>query len=121
MGKSDFIEGLKSLGYEVTDLGDDRIWFPYKILSGRFADKEIKLGLIVPSDFPVSPPTGPHISPLLLPNNNQSKTHPQGGIHDSPRFGAEWQYWSRPLNHWTQTGRTPRDVMAHVRHLFDTQ
>jgi hypothetical protein len=121
MGKSTFIEELKALGYEVVDLGDDKIYFPYKILSGRFSNQDIQLGFIVPSDFPVSPPTGPHISPWLLPKNTQVQVHPQGGIHDSPSFGAEWQYWSRPLNHWTQTDRTARDVMAHVRHLFDTQ
>jgi hypothetical protein len=119
MGKNTFIEGLKALGYKVTDLGDDRIWFPYIIPSGRFADKEIKLGFAVPGDFPVSPPTGPHISPMLRPKNTEVKTHPEGGIHDSP-FGTEWQYWSRPLNHWGETSRTARDVMAHVRHLFDT-
>lgn len=121
MGKINFIDGLKALGYQVTDLGDDKICFPYTIPSGRFADQEIRLGFLVPSDFPMSPPTGPHISPRLLQNNTQIKTHPEGGIHDSPSFGAEWHYWSRPLNHWADTSRAARDVMAHVRHLFDSQ
>jgi hypothetical protein len=119
MGVLEFINQLKALGYDVRELGDGRIWFPYVVPCGRFADQEIKLGLQAPADFPLSPPPGPHISPRLLPLA-PGGSHPAGGIHASP-YGPEWQYWSRPMQHWARTKRTARDVMAHLHHLFDTQ
>jgi len=119
MAGSDLIEQLKTLGYQVSELGDAKVSFPFVIPTGKFAGQSIKLGFVVPGDFPVTPPSGPHISPRLLPHQSGG-THPTGGINDSP-FGAEWQYWSRPMPHWNNTKRTARDVMAHVRHLFDTQ
>lgn len=119
MAQADFAAQLRELGYEVQEQVDGRSSFPYIVQSGRLVGQQIKLGFAVPPDFPLSPPSGPHVSPRLLPNQS-SGAHPSGGIHDSP-FGPEWQYWSRPLSHWNQTQRTVKDVMAHVRHLFDTQ
>lgn len=117
----DFINQLKALGYEVTDHGDDKVSVPYVIPVGKFADRTIRLGFKVPPDFNLTPPTGPHITPKLLRANPASGTHPSHGVQDSSPFGPEWQYWSRPLHHWPQTQRTVKDVLAHVRHLFDTQ
>jgi len=119
MSRADFIEQLKALVGEVEDFSDGRVAFPYTILSGSFAGKQIKLGFQVPEDFSVTPPSGPHISPRLLPNQSGGE-HPRGGIHDSPAFGPDWHYWSRPIPNWTSTKRTVKDVLAHVRHLFDT-
>jgi hypothetical protein len=103
---------------EIEDLGGGRVAFAYTILTGRFAEQQVKVGFQVPGDFPVTPPSGPHISPRLLPNQ-PGGAHPTGGIHDSP-FGSEWHYWSRPMPNWTTTKRTVKDVLAHIRHLFDT-
>src|SRR2546422_880083 len=119
MPPKDFIDELKRLGFNVLEHGPDRVAFPYMVESGRFAGQTIQLGFIVPGDWNLSPPSGPHISPRLLPLQSGG-AHPSGGVHDSP-FGAEWQYWSRPIQHWAQTGRTVKDVIAHIRHLFDTQ
>jgi hypothetical protein len=118
MPKEDFIQQFKQMGYEVEDLGGNRIAFAYEIPCGKKAGQKIKLGFDVPQDFPLTPPPGPHISPRLLPNQSGG-THPTGGIHDSP-FGSEWHYWSRPISHWSNTKRTAKDFMAHIRHLFDT-
>lgn len=119
MSRADFFEQLKSVVGEVEDLGDGKVAFTYTILTGNFAGKTIRLGFQVPEDFPLSSPSGPHISPRLLPNQSGG-THPSGGIHDSPTFGPDWHYWSRPMPNWASTKRTAKDVMAHVRHLFDT-
>jgi hypothetical protein len=119
MPKDEFIKQLNELGYAVEDLGNNRIAFPYEIPCGRLAGTKIRLGLDVPQDFPLNPPSGPHVSPHLLPINTQHGPHPNFGVHPSP-FGSEWQYWSRPLSHWANTKRTAKDVMAHFRHLFDT-
>lgn len=118
MARADFAEQLTKLGYDVTDLGEGKASIPFTISTGRFSEKQINLGFVVPEDFPLTPPSGPHISPRLFPIQSGG-THPSGGIHDSP-FGSEWEYWSRPLSHWSQTKRTAKDVLAHIRHLFDT-
>jgi hypothetical protein len=119
MARSDFTQQLVALGYEVQDHGDGKISIPYVVPTGKFAEKSIRLGFVPPDDFPLNPPSGPHVSPELLPRQSGG-THPSGGINESP-FGAEWQYWSRPVHHWAETNRAVKDVLAHIRHLFDTQ
>jgi hypothetical protein len=121
MAVEDFAKQLKAIGYDVTEYPDARVSFPYAIEIGKFVGQEITLGFLIPPDFPLNPPTGPHIKPGLLPINTASGDHPAHGVHESPRFGAEWQYWSRPMNHWPNTERTAADVMRHIRRLFETQ
>lgn len=119
MAISDFLDQLKALGYEIQDHGNGKVSIPYIIPTGKFSEKPIRLGFVIPADFPVTPPSGPHIHPELLPRLSGG-THPSGGINASD-FGGDWQYWSRPMHHWAQTKRTVKDVLAHVKHLFDTQ
>ncbi len=120
MALKDLVDQLHALGFDVQTRDNDKLYFPFTIDTGRFAGTQIQLGFVGPPDFPLTPPSGPHISPPLLPLNAQQGPHPSHGIHASP-FGSGWQYWSRPLNHWAQTKRTAGDVLRHVRHLFDTQ
>jgi hypothetical protein len=117
----DFVEQLRALGFSVTDHGEGRISFPYTVESGKFADQVITIGFIIPPDYNLSPPTGPHLKPRLLPINATAGDHPLCGVHESSQFGPEWEYWSRPMNHWNQTQKHVDDVMAHLRRLFDTQ
>lgn len=119
MPKPEFVAELTELGHEVEDLGTDRVAIPYEVPCGRLAGTKIKLGFAVPGDFPLTPPSGPHVSPRLLPMNPSGGAHPNCGVHESP-FGSEWQYWSRPLSHWAQTKRKAQDVLRHIHHLFDT-
>jgi|ERR1017187_776490 hypothetical protein len=107
MAASDFIEQLKALGFEVEDHGEDKVSIPYVIPTGKFAGKSIRLGFVVPPDFNLSSPSGPHMTPELLPRQSGGQ-HPTGSINESP-FGKEWQYWSRPLSHWAQTKRLCRN------------
>jgi hypothetical protein len=118
MPKAEFAEQLREMGFEVEECGDNRVAVSYVVPCGRLMGQKVKLGFDVPGDFPLTPPGGPHVSPRLLPHQSGG-THPNGGIHESP-FGGGWQYWSRPLSHWSQTKRTARDVLAHIRRLFDT-
>ena len=115
-GKDAFTEGLKQLGYAPEDRGDNRVAFKYKIGSGRFKDTELKIGIEVPQDFNVTCPTGPHISPRLIPINGNAPGNDRAV--ESPNFGADWQYLSRPFvdqqNGWN---RTTRDVKAYLRHI----
>lgn len=118
-----FATQLEGMGFTVKRYGDQRVSFPYKIESGKFADQEITVGFVVPPDFPASPPTGPHISPRLLPVQTASGPHPAYGIHEGREgfTGEEWEYWSRPMHHWPKSTKDVRAVMSHLRRLFDTQ
>jgi hypothetical protein len=115
VGKEAFIDGLQELGYTAENLDANRIAFQYTIKGGRFKDRAIRVGIEVPADFNVTCPTGPHISPGLIPIN------PNGAANDravaSP-FGAQWQYLSRPFRDQQQGwNRTKRDVKAYLHHV----
>ena len=115
-GKDAFSAGLKELGYEAEDCGGNRIAFKYVIGAGRFKDQTIRVGLEVPEDFNVTCPTGPHISPRLIPINPSASGNDRAA--DSPNFGPEWQYLSRPFGEQQQGwGRTNRSVKAYLHHV----
>jgi hypothetical protein len=119
-GVAAFIAGLTELGFNASLHGGsvDRVVLDYEVPTGRFAGKQVKLGFIVPPDFPMSPPTGPHVSPHIWPLNPNAQ-HPQRA-HQSDQFGGDWQYWSRPVPDWAK-GRTVAAYMAHIWRLWHTQ
>jgi len=119
MAQTDFAGQLRALGFAVEDMGNGRLCFEYLPPLGRLAGQRFRIGYEAPGDFPLTPPPGPHVSPRVHPNQSGGE-HPTGGIHDSP-FGADWQYWSRPMQHWPETSRSARDVIAHLHHLFESQ
>jgi len=121
MAVADFVKQLRDMGFDVTELPDNRVSFPYTVEIGKFEGQEIAVGFVVPPDFPLNPPTGPHIKPRLLPINTAQGLHPLAGVHETSQFGSEWQYWSRPMHHWSTCEKTARDVMRHLRRLFETQ
>jgi hypothetical protein len=116
-----FTKGLHELGYSPVALEGrpDHIVIDYVILTGRFADQKVQIGFVVPGDFPMTPPSGPHVSPQIHPMVSGG-THPTGGIHASP-FGGGWQYWSRPFQNWAQSKKTVAAYMSHVWRLWETQ
>ena len=122
MSRQDFTDQLRALGHDVEVLDEERIAFPYEIPIGKFTGTKITLGFVVQDDFPLNPPaSGPHLTPRLLPLNNQSQSHPEGGVHESPQFGAEWEYWSRPHKEWAMTDHSAKAYMAFIRLLFEKQ
>ena len=119
------------MGYEPAALPTlpNHITIQYVVKSGRFAGTIVRLGFVVPSEFPDNGlPTGVHVSPQLLPMG-LGGGHPSGGIHRQHAHpfehgaGGAWQYWSRPydLTVWRSTKRTVGTYMAHVAKLWDTQ
>jgi hypothetical protein len=121
MARKDFTEQLHTLGYRPEERDGNRIVFRYTVPVGKFVGTEIWLGFVVADDFPLNPPSGPHVSPPLLPlHPGNDMPHPLGGVHPSD-FGPEWQYWSRPFLGWPSTDRSVRAYMAHIRHLLETQ
>ncbi len=121
-GKEAFSEGLKQLGYVPEDGKDNRLAFKYTISAGRFKDSVITVGIEVPPDFNVTCPTGPHISPRLIPINPNAAGHDRSA--ESPNFGSEWQYLSRPFVDqqagWNRTSRNVKAYMQHIKRILDT-
>jgi len=124
MSRTEFVQQLKDMGYTVEELGGNRIAFLYEIQVGKFFGQTIRLGFEVGEDFPLTPPGGPHLSPRLLPINRNNGPHPAYGVHESPNFGGDWEYWSRPYPSppgWGGTDKKVRTYMAHIANLFATQ
>src|SRR4051812_42281558 len=125
MGPATFLEQLRGLGYEPTVMQmPDIVAFPYEIEVGPLVGETITLAFKVPADFPMTPPSGPLVSPPLLPLNNGG-AHPHGAIHPASTGGLNdpngtWQYWSRPFPGWPQTSRDVAAYLAHIRRLLDT-
>lgn len=124
-----FFQGLQELGYCPKPLPDkpDHVVIDYEVQTGRFAGQKVRQGFIVPADFPMTPPSGPHISPHIHPIKPDGG-HPTGAVHQthSQPFesgaGGEWQYWSRPFPNWVQNNKKSVSVyMSHIWRLWDSQ
>lgn len=119
-----FSSQLEKLGYSVDDLGDGQLVIEYVVEFGSHAGEEVKLGFNVPSDFPLTPPPGPHVSPHIHPLKSGGE-HPTGQIIASAshgaKFGPDFQYWSRPFPEWAESRRTASGYMAYIRHLWASQ
>ena len=123
-GAPRLVAELTELGYQPAIPEPDFVAVRYRVEVGPLAGDEVEIGFKAPPDFNLIPPSGLLVRPHLLPLNQDGGEHPWCGVHPCTTGGindATWQYWSRPLSHWPSTQRTVRDVMAHVRHLFDTQ
>lgn len=126
-GVEAFAHGLREMGYDpqVVPGQPNHLYFDYEVPVGKFAGTLVKLGFVVPDPFPVSgTPSGPHVSPRLIPMNPQGGAHPTHGVHDSPfstLLGGEWQYWSRPFPDWNSRKKTVAAYMSHIYRLWETQ
>lgn len=106
-----FLDQLQELGLEAEMASPPNVIVaPWTVPVGSRRGQEIKLGFAVPPDYPLTPPSGPCISPALQ--------HPNGAVHAAPMLGGEWVYWSRPCQHWANTSRDATAYMAHIRALF---
>lgn len=122
MNPESFKKQFEELGFQVLVPKEGFIAFPFTIPVGKFAGTEITLALQITGSMPVQPPTGPHISPRLLPlHPGNDLPHPQGGVHESPNLGPGWEYWSRPFKGWAKTARSAKAYMAFIINLFNTQ
>lgn len=127
-GVEAFIDGLLRLGYCPESLPDnsDHVVFDYVVEHGRFSGTRVKLGLIIPGDFPLTAPSGPHISPDIHPINTSGQ-HPTGAVHRDQAatfqgaLGGNWQYWSRPFSNWGNSKKTVAAYMSHIWRLWDSQ
>lgn len=123
-----FLEGLRGLGYTPSTLpsNPDHVVIDYEVERGKFVGTKLKLGFVVPADFPVNPPSGVHVSSLIHPAQGGG-VHPTGGVHRDQALpfqqalSGEWQYWSRPPLVWATGKKTVTAYMSHVWRLWDSQ
>lgn len=128
MGVESFIRGLRELGYDPTTLAErpDHVVIDYIVESGKFMGRMVRHGIIVPVDFPLTAPSGPHVSPHIHPIMSGGQ-HPTGGVHQDQALpfqqslGGEWQYWSRPFPDWATSPKTVPTYMSHIWRLWDSQ
>lgn len=106
-GAAGFLAALAACGYAVSRNNEFAI-FSYTIEVGNRAGQQVRVGLQIPKDWPLSPPPGPHVSPRI--------GHPHGAVSGSP-LGADWEYWSRPAQNWA-ADRSMRAYLRHLRTLF---
>lgn len=116
-GRDEFERQLRELGYEPELLQGNRLAIAYAIPSGNFAGRSVKLGFAVPPTFSREPPSGPHVSPRLKPNNG-ANSHPER-VADS-EFGSDWMYLSRPYNGGWTSKRGVAGYLAYVFHVLET-
>jgi hypothetical protein len=117
MGNQELLNQLQSKGFKAWMHTDNFVCFKFLVPHGKFKDQEIEIALMAPQ-FPIIPPSGPHIKPHILPISGGGGTHPYGGIHARNQPTSEFQYWSRPFNGWT-SGMDINDYLAFIRTLFD--
>ena len=124
IGSKLFAAQLCAAGYDVVELPDHHVQFPYTVYVGKYEGVTLAIGLVIPENFPMTPPSGPHIDKLLHPNQSGGN-HPTGGVHPSPKyskhFGSNWQYWSRPYPKWANGKRDTGCYMAFIHGLWATQ
>lgn len=124
-----FMNGLRQLGLQPTLLKGqvNHVIFDYLVETGTHAGKTFRLGLVVPTDFPMNAPTGPYVSPEVHPIHPQSGPHPTAGVHKDQAkafdaaAGGSWQYWSRPFPEWQISKRSVAAYLSHLWNLWDSQ
>lgn len=121
-GREAFKDGLKQLGYRPEDKGDTLVAFDHTISDGRFAGTIVTVGIEVPLDFPVNCPTGPHITPRLIPIDTGALDNKRAA--ESTQFGEKWQYLSRPfraqMEGWNRTKRDVKSYLWHIKEILNT-
>lgn len=121
-----FEAGVRSLGHipERAPGAPNHIVFPYTVTCGSFEGTEVRLGLHIPPDFPMTAPSGPHVFPILFADDGTGQV-PRGGVHlnhdptFAQHFGGEWQYWSRPYPNWSGGKNPVATYMAFIKRLWD--
>lgn len=118
-GREEFERQLREMGIEPhAGQPDHRVAFDYVVSEGKFAGRQVRIGLVVPPTFARTPPGGPHISPHLL------RMNPSGPDHSSKanesEFGSDWQYLSRPYRGGWTGRKGVNDYLVHIDHLFAT-
>lgn len=114
------IDDLHALGHVSVEkvMGSDGNPFAvlrgFKVSLGRFAEREIDLGLPAPPDFPRGVGASIHVrsAPQLLPDGSI----PNVRNVTRSALGPEWRYWSHNFG-WAGE-RSTRELMTQVNRIF---
>lgn len=128
VGAAFFMDGLRELGYNPVTLPNrpDHVVFDYVVETGSKRATTVRLGFVVPPDFPATTPSGPHVSPRVFPIKTDGQ-HPYGAIHSEHAkpfeegAGGLWEYWSRPPHDWNARRKSVAGYLSHIWHLWDSQ
>ncbi|MBR09526.1 MAG: hypothetical protein CMP48_17810 [Rickettsiales bacterium] len=112
MGRVEFINQLKALGYSAHELSHNVIAIEYEVPIGINRGKRTLLGFPVGNDFPMNCPAGLHFN-----SNEDDWKEPRQNVTDSP-LGAGWRYWSRRFPDWNRTDKSVKTFMSHVRNIL---
>jgi hypothetical protein len=124
-----FIQGLRDLGYapELLLEKSDHVIFYYTVPGGSHAHEKVRLGFIVPADFPVTIPSGFYVSPPLTLRSPESMVHASGTFSriDDMEFswssGGKWQYRAQTFPNWDKTRKDVEAYMGCIARLWDEQ
>ena len=127
-GIETFIHSMSDLGYIPRAIPGkpDHVVIDYEVQCGKFSGTKVLLGFVVPADFPVTTPSGPHVSPHIHSINAEGQ-HPAGRVFQTQAMpfqeaiGGQWQYWSRPHPNWLTSRKTVTAYMSHIWRLWETQ
>lgn len=109
-GHEEFSRQLVELGYTTMPHDERALWVEYEVKDGPLQGTKVRLGFVVPPEFPRTPPSGPHLSPAGLFNSRPS---PVPGLNASP-FGPDWCYLSRPFHRPSPSRNTVTTYLAFV-------
>lgn len=112
MARADFINQLKSLGYNTQELPHNVIAIEYVVPVGKNRGKKTLLGFPVDNDFPMNCPAGLHFN-----SSEDNWEEPTQNVSTSP-IGLGWRYWSRRFPDWNRTDKSVKTFMAHVRNIL---
>ncbi|MFT3693982.1 MAG: hypothetical protein QM831_12635 [Kofleriaceae bacterium] len=119
-GPQRLVADLVALGHEATLMilpaGEQFVVLPrYMVELGRFAGRNIELGLQATADFPRTVSSAIHVKaePHLL---DFSDSVPNVRNIQPSVLGQAWRYWSHNFG-WTQE-RTARRLMSQIAKIF---
>lgn len=103
-----FVRDLKALGYEA-EIQRGHVTFDFEIRNGPRHGETVRLGVMVPDNWPESTPHWIHASPPM----------DGGNTHRSP-IGDRWVKWSRPFpdEPWRRSDKTVQTYLSHVQAVF---
>lgn len=86
------------------------------VLAGRFSGQSVDVALLVPKDYPYTPPSGLYLNPQLLPATTLNVHLRAEEVAGLP--SGSWLYWSRPIaGRWRQENRA-QILLAHWQSVF---
>lgn len=114
MPPSDFADLLRKRGvpFQTQPVDNDTafVMLGYVVPDGRYAGAAVDAAVLIPGDFPCTPPYGVHVRKGAM----------QGAANVNPSpLGPDWELWSRQMEWADPASRTPESCMAQVNRWLE--